>query len=59
MNEVRILCCDFEDAVINAKREILFILTPHMILTQQHLIVIQKMALAKMNKGDLQKFLKI
>lgn len=52
MNDIKILCVDFEDAVKSAKKVILYILIRHMILIHLHLIVIQKMALVKKNRED-------
>ena len=58
MNDVKILCCDFEEAVKDAKKETLFTLTLLMIQIHQPLIVILKQALIKMSKEDLLKYIK-
>ena len=56
--DIKILSTDFEEAVKDAKKVILFILILHMIQIPQLLIVVRKMALIKKNKEDLQKYLK-
>lgn len=49
-NDIKILSTDFEEAVKEAKKEILYILIHHMIQIPQPSIVIQRMALGKNNK---------
>lgn len=49
-NDVKLLSTDFEEAVKDAKKVILYILIHHTILILRHLIVILKVDLVKMNK---------